>query len=851
MLRSTGHGFCGHRAQGAAPDPAGPRRGARRRASSSSTRSSLRSPSWPRADVIVACDGVASWVRDALAAELAPRGRRPAEQVRVARLHRAVPRVHVPVQARRRTACSASTPTAITSTARRSSSSAASRHLAARRPRRRRRGQHRRDARGDLRRRARRPSADQEPLDLAQLPDGALRHWHAGNVVLVGDAAHTAHFSIGSGTKLAMEDAIALRDELLGGRATSTPRSPRTRRAAGPRSRRCRPRRRRASSGSRAPSATRDAAGAVHLQPDDAQPAGVARVGRASAIRTSRAASSSCSRAAAGITDRAGAAADRAAADDRRSPRALADRASRPSRRGRASWSPAARGRRRAGGDRAVADRPERRRARRGPRRDVAQHRRRRPPPRRAGRRAARAAGDRPRGRRGRRRARRGRRVRSAAARSAARATRATLRRRRAHRAAGAAVAVARTAWRPAAGSPRRSATARPRAPPCRPRCAARPRRRGSAVGVGTRRRATATAHGCPPHRSPIACATSSASRPRSSAGDALLADLDAAIAAGRADLVAVAAARRRAAARVNPRRYQLRKEAVGVCERPPVDLPRPHQLGGDGVSRRRAGCAWSTATTASSATASTRRAARSRSACCGAGPSAPDAAWLRAQLDRRDRRAAPRSPTRTDALRLIHGESDGLPAVVVDRFGDTLVVASYAAGADALARYVARALRSARRAPSSARRATSLLRPAHLRRAAAEPMRVLRGAPPDVAHIHRGRHRATRSISPPGRRPARTSICAACAARSPRRRSPARACSTCSRTPACSAAPPSAPAPPRSSRSTPPSARSRSPPRHHVDDPARHRFVIADVFDWLPTLRRAVRSRRSSIRRR
>ncbi len=48
------------------------------------------------------------------------------------------------------------------------------------------------------------------------------RRWRAGNVVLVGDAAHTAHFSIGSGTKLAMEDAIALRDALEAERDVET-----------------------------------------------------------------------------------------------------------------------------------------------------------------------------------------------------------------------------------------------------------------------------------------------------------------------------------------------------------------------------------------------------------------------------------------------------------------------------------------------------------------------------------------------------------------------------------------------------------------------------------------------------
>ncbi|MHC5905734.1 FAD-dependent monooxygenase [Streptomyces sp. S6] len=40
------------------------------------------------------------------------------------------------------------------------------------------------------------------------------RTWHHENVVLLGDAAHTTHYSIGAGTTLALEDAMALADAL-------------------------------------------------------------------------------------------------------------------------------------------------------------------------------------------------------------------------------------------------------------------------------------------------------------------------------------------------------------------------------------------------------------------------------------------------------------------------------------------------------------------------------------------------------------------------------------------------------------------------------------------------------------
>lgn len=72
----------------------------------------------------------------------------------------------------------------------------------------------------------------------------------------------------------------------------------------------------------------------------------------------------------------------------------------------------------------------------------------------------------------------------------------------------------------------------------------------------------------------------------------------------------------------------------------------------------------------------------------------AVDEAFFRARIQRAlDLRRAVVPPAETDACRLIHGESDGLPGLVVDRYADWLVVQILSAGAEAQRELLARLL--------------------------------------------------------------------------------------------------------------------------------------------------------------
>jgi anthraniloyl-CoA monooxygenase len=220
VLRSTGHGFCGIERKGllqilqARAQALGVRIEFEREMRSLDELREVHAP-----DVIVACDGVASWVREALAAELSPEvDVRPNKFVWLG--------CTVPYQAF--TFVFKDTPHGMFRVHAYRYHERGSTFIV--------------ECREATWRRAGLAEAD-EDRTVAILEDIFARElaghrliknrsiwrsfptvrcgkWHTGDVVLMGDAAHTAHFSIGSGTKLAMEDAIVLRDELLGARET-------------------------------------------------------------------------------------------------------------------------------------------------------------------------------------------------------------------------------------------------------------------------------------------------------------------------------------------------------------------------------------------------------------------------------------------------------------------------------------------------------------------------------------------------------------------------------------------------------------------------------------------------------
>ena len=214
VLRSTGHGFCGLERKALLQI-------LQQRAKELGVRvefeREIKSLAEVTADVIVACDGVASWIRDALAAEIGPSvDVRPNKFVWLGCtvpyeaftfLFQDTPhglfRVHAYryhehgstfiVECREPTWRAAGLATADEDQTLAILTGIFADHLQG----------HRLVKNRSIWR---------------NFPTVRCAKWHAGNVVLVGDAAHTAHFSIGSGTKLAMEDVIVLRDELLGAR---------------------------------------------------------------------------------------------------------------------------------------------------------------------------------------------------------------------------------------------------------------------------------------------------------------------------------------------------------------------------------------------------------------------------------------------------------------------------------------------------------------------------------------------------------------------------------------------------------------------------------------------------------
>ena len=126
------------------------------------------------------------------------------------------------------------------------------------------------------------------------------------------------------------------------------------------------------------------------------------------------------------------------------------------------------------------------------------------------------------------------------------------------------------------------------------------------------------------------------------------------------------------------------------------------------------------------------------------------------------------RLPIDSDGVRLVHGEADGLPGLIVDRYGDTLVAQFLSAGTERWKATIADALLAGhRRCRASTSAATPGARSSKAWRRARGWLRGERAPPRSRSASTAG---GSRSTSPAATRPASTSTSATTASSSPRR---------------------------------------------------------------------------------
>ena len=117
--------------------------------------------------------------------------------------------------------------------------------------------------------------------------------------------------------------------------------------------------------------------------------------------------------------------------------------------------------------------------------------------------------------------------------------------------------------------------------------------------------------------------------------------------------------------------------------------------------------------------------------------------------------RARARFASPSDGVRLVHGESDGLPGLIVDRYGDTLVAQFLSAGVERWKALLADALLAATGLAKLYERSDA--QRARAAKACRAATGWLRGEGPDRTHHPRARLAARRWTSPPATRPAST----------------------------------------------------------------------------------------------